>query len=417
VGESAHVPAGGRDPRPPLTGADHPRWVATRWSEWLRSHPPESWHGPLPDGGPGSLFATRAVLRVLQRLKLAENGGVRLEHLGLHPVADYDGPVGLLVRAHLGGEAHCAEDAEDAEATAAALELARWLGVVALKERRQIESWLRARFDALGSSEEGFAQRLEIARALEDPQLLRRSLGGRMPEALAIPAAITLRAAAVACGVQPPDVGSHVARAEVAWDPALGSAVAGGYLTEVARLRAAWAGKRSALMTPPQENVEQAVDTVVGSGRFLAADLATAAPEHEAVCAETLALLTHFPRDRRGMEAVAEVRRVLPATLTASAREEAGAAIARLAQEKARAEALAARARRVLLVPSLVAAAALAAAVALLVRLVTGADWTAFASLIVGLPVGLVAVTLALDGVGLASPWALRLLSRLRLRT
>jgi hypothetical protein len=379
--------------------------VATRWSDWLRSHPPETWHGPAPDGGPGGLFATRAVLRVLQRLKVAENGGVRLEHLGLHPVADYEGPVGRLVRAHLAGRPSCGADVG---ATAAALELARWLGVVDLDERRRIEAWLRAQFDSLASSEEGFAERLEIARALEDPQLLRRALGGQMPEALSIQAAILLRAAAVACAVAPPDVASHIARAEVAWDGEPHPLVAGRYLFELARLRAEWAGKRSALMTPPQENVEGAVDAVV-AGRFLAADLATAAPEHETVCAETLALVAYFPRDRRAMEMTVRARRTLPATLTASAREEAGAAIARLAQEKARAEALAERARRALLVPSLVAAAALAAGAGLLVALMTGTTWAGVAAGVAGLPLAAVGITLGLDGVGLASPGLLRL--------
>jgi hypothetical protein len=366
----------------------------------------------LADGSPGSLYTTRAVLRVLQRLKLSENGGLRIEHLGLRPVADYDEPVGRLVRAHLRGQAHCGESVES---TAAALELARWLGGVDLEERRQIETWLRGRFDALAASEESFAERLEIARALEDPTLLRRALGGRMPETLSIPAATTLRAAAVSCGAQPTDVGSHIARAEVALGADSGSLLAGRYLFELARLRAAWAGKRSALMTPPQENVERAVESVA-SGRFLATNLATAAPEHEAVCAETLALIAHFPRDRRAMELVADARRVLPATLTASAREEAGAAIARLAVEKARAEALAERARRVLVVPSLVAVAALAAGLAVLVALVSGAVWAGLATVPVGLALGVVAVTWALDSVGLAAPSALRLLARLGLR-
>jgi hypothetical protein len=393
------------------------RWVALRWSDWLRSLPPESWHGPAPDGSPGSLFAARAVLRMLQRLKLSEDRAFRIEHLGLRPVADHEAPVAVLVAAHLGGQAHCGDDVV---ATAAALELARWLGVVELDERRRVEAWLRARFDALGESDTGFADRLEIARVLEDPQLLRRALNGRIPEPIPLGAAGTLRAAATACRLEPPDIAPHFARAETADVHELDGRplAAAAYLADLARLRSHWSGKRHALTAARPETVEAAV-AVTRSGRFLAADLATAAPDHETVSTEALTLLTYFPGDRRGMAALAQARESLPATLTASAREEASrlrgenAEIARLAEGKARAEALTARARRVLVVPSLVAAAALAAAIAVLIALAAGTGWAGAATLPMGFLLGLIAVTLALDGVGLASPWALRLVGRL----
>ena len=385
------------------------RWVAARWSDWLRSLPPESWHGPSPDGNPGDLFAVRAVLRVLQRLKLSEDRGFRIDHLGLRPVADYDAPVATLVATHLGGRRHCDESVTR---TAAALELARWLGVVELAHRRDIEAWLRARFDALGEPG-GFADRLEIARVLEDPQLLRRALGGPAPDAIPLSAAGTLRAAAAAARLEPPDIAPHFARAETADVRELDNQplVAAAYLADLARLRAHWAGKRHALTAARPETVEHAVDVVSQAGRFLAADLATAAaPDPDTVSTETLAVLTHFPGDARAMETLARARRALPPTLTASAREEASrlrgenAEIARLAEAKAKSEALTALARRVLLVPALLAAAAFACGVAVLIALMTGADWVGFVSLPAGFALGLVAVTLLLDNVGLASP-------------
>jgi hypothetical protein len=388
--------------------ADHVRWVAARWSDWLRSHPAESWLEPSPGDGAEDLFAARAVLRVLQRLKLSEGRGFRIEHVGLRPVADYEAPIARLVNAHLGGQAHCGEDVG---ATAAALELARWLGALSLEERRRIEAWLRARFDGLGSSDAGFADRVEIARVLEDPQLLRRALG-RAPAAIPISAAATLRAAAAASRLEPPDLAAHLARAESAHTAELADPrSAAAYLADLARLRAHWAGKRHALTASRPETLEAAVDAVV-AGRFLATDLATAAPDHETVSMETLALLTYFPTDRQAMAAFGEARRGLPETLTASARAEAGVAMAQLAGEKARAEALAARARRILVVPTLIAAAAVAAGLAVLVAVLTDADWAGIASAPLGFVVGLVLVTLALDSVGLAAPWALRLARR-----
>ena len=389
------------------------RWVAARWSEWLRSLPGETWHGPSPDGTPGDLFAARAVLRVLQRLKLSEDRGFRIEHLGLRPVADYEAPIAGLVTARLAGMPHCDGDVR---VTAAALELARWLGVVELEERRRIEAWMRARFDAAGEPADAFADRVEIARVLEDPQLLRRALGGPVPDAIPLAAAGTLRAAAAACRLEPPDIAPHFARAETAAVGELDGPplVAAAYLADLARLRAHWAGKRHALTAARPETVEHAVDTVAQSGRFLAADLATAAPDPQTVSTETLAVLTHFPGDARAMEILARVRRALPPTLTASAREEASrlrgenAEIARLAEGKARAEALTALARRVLLVPALLVAAAFAAGVAVLVALMTRADWAGVASLPVGFALGLVAVTIALERVGLASPRLVR---------
>jgi hypothetical protein len=412
------------DPEGVLTvthGARYLRWVAIRWTEWFMSHPPESWHGPRDDGAPGSIVATRAVLRVLQQLKLNEDPDFRVEQVGLKPVTEYREPVARLLEARLAGMAHCDGTVS---ATAAALELGRWLDALDLGHRDRIKDWLLDEYRARRKAGTAFEDRLEIARCLEDPGLLRDTLAGPVPPVLSAVMVNRLREAVVACGARADDVAPEIVRTESTVGRARGRELLGGrsvvereldtspllassYLTALRRVRDAWGDETHPLLHPRSTTVDRAVASVARHGRFLSPDLAAGPPDHEEVCTETLALLTYFHSDPLATQVLEDAQRTLPPSLVASVLQESqrlraeNAAIPKLAR-------LRTRARNLLGAAAVLVAGAITSLVSV-VAIPSFSGILEFVAPAVALPLALLALFAGLARWDLAPGWGRKL--------
>ncbi|MEA2273216.1 MAG: hypothetical protein QOI98_1924 [Solirubrobacteraceae bacterium] len=318
-------------------GERYLRWVATRWAAWFMANPSASWHGPRPDGEPGSIISTRAVLNVIRQLALSEAEGVDLAELGLHPVLEYAEPVKELLAARLRGLDHCDGTVG---VTAAALELGRWLGVLPLRRRERIAEWLREEFRARERAGVGFEERLEIARVLPDRELLLQALAGDVPPVLSAVMINKLREATVACELEPADVSPELVRTEssvgrtrdhailrsrsiVARELDTSPLLAASYLVALMRLRSHWPADTQHVMAHPEAStLDRAVASVARNGLFLSPRITTSEGAHEQVCTETLALLTYFAKDPFATQVLQDARGALPPPLVASVLEE-----------------------------------------------------------------------------------------------
>jgi hypothetical protein len=180
-------------------GASDAHVVAQRWSAWFHGVEPALWHGGLDRDGadrPGSIFGTRAILRMLLLLQ-RESTRAQPDRLGLEPPVHYSEPVlSLLTRRW--------QSSPSFEGTisthTAAHDVLQLIGGanVAPDVAAYIEEWLRGACQDAASED-----RLDIARCLGDKQIFRNVVGELGPKPLSAVLATRLRESAVACGLEP----------------------------------------------------------------------------------------------------------------------------------------------------------------------------------------------------------------------
>ncbi len=185
-------------------GASDSHVVAQRWATGFHAFDPRIWHGDPDDEEhyPGSIFGTRAVLRVLALLK-RDGTRVQPDRLGLQPPAHFVEPaLALLMRrwqaskfegtisTHAAAyDVLCLVGGEDSNP-----DLATYL-----------KEWLREVFRDAAPED-----RFDIARCLGDTELFKTALKELDPRALPAVLATRLREAAVACHCEPKLEPEHV---------------------------------------------------------------------------------------------------------------------------------------------------------------------------------------------------------------
>lgn len=180
-------------------GASDAHLAGARWATWFHGVDHASWHGGSSRDGqeqPGSIFATRAVLRVLELLAREETHA-HPERLGLPSPSAFAEPAAALLERR-----RTARPSFEATIStyAAALDVVKLLGGpgVAPELARYVDGWLRDAFEDAGDED-----RFTIARSLADADLFERALERLGTGPLPIVLATRLREAAVVCRVRP----------------------------------------------------------------------------------------------------------------------------------------------------------------------------------------------------------------------
>jgi hypothetical protein len=180
-------------------GASDANLIGQRWSAWFHAVDPAVWHGgPDREGKDwdGSIFSTRAVLRMLTLLR-RDSTHVDAVRLGLEPPSTYALEVVALLRTRK-------DRSPSFEGTisthAAAHDVLQLLGDEHAPQDvdSYVKEWLRSAFDAAGPED-----RLDIARSLGAADLFRRALSELDHEPLPPVLATRIRDAAVQCSVRP----------------------------------------------------------------------------------------------------------------------------------------------------------------------------------------------------------------------
>jgi hypothetical protein len=180
-------------------GASDAHLVGERWATWFHGIDHAGWHGGTSRDGeeqPGSIFGTRAILRVLELLGRDETRA-HPERLGLQEPPAFAEPVVALLERRRSAR-------PSFEATistyAAALDVVNLLGgaEVAPELARYAEDWLREAFEDAADED-----RFTIARSLADADLFGRALESLGPGPLPAVLATRLREGAVVCRVRP----------------------------------------------------------------------------------------------------------------------------------------------------------------------------------------------------------------------
>ena len=329
-------------------GESDAHWVARRWATWFQSVPTETWHGSAGREPPGSIVATRSVLRMLALLhgvgkgarlpgldtalavleELAKRGtAIDPKALGLPRPQDFTRPVGRLLARRLGD----GDNIDDTvSATIAALDIDALLGGAALGDRaRRLERWLR---DEL--PHRALEDRLEIARRLGDVELLEEVIGetgsdtrGKQPASAVLVTA--LRSAIVTCGLLPtaplPAFVKEPERAVVERELRLRPMLAAVYLLGVLDLKRVWKKQRKeparTLRDPRQERVDRAVVTLGRLGPLSRGLTGAAVLVPELASTEALALIAYFARHPVPTHVVSEGDAVPPQVLGALLQE------------------------------------------------------------------------------------------------
>jgi hypothetical protein len=184
-------------------GSTDQQWLSRQFAKWLKSVDPASWHGGVSstdESYPGSIWKTRAVLRVLQRFY--RDPRVDPRRVGLQPPTAYEDIAVQLLRRRVGdhGDFDCT-----ISTTAAACDIAGIVGggQFSLEPTRR---WLVSRFE-----DAQLEDRFDISRALRRRDLfekayahLRETSSGQQTWHPLLVA--RLLAAAVACGARPPEL-------------------------------------------------------------------------------------------------------------------------------------------------------------------------------------------------------------------
>ncbi|HEX8075942.1 MAG TPA: hypothetical protein VF545_13290 [Thermoleophilaceae bacterium] len=306
-------------------GAPDVRWAAEGWAAWFATRAEVDWHGGERDGEvrKGSIVRSRAMLEVLDYLKRSE---VDLGRLGLSDPAVYANPIRRLL--------HERVPIDNCDATVGttvnALELDRLVGYGALSrgKRDRVSAWLVAEADADwrdgevslhedepsqaagASAEEVF----EIARCLSSRVLLDAAVGrlldrcaNRDDSTISAVAVMKLREAAIACEVEPGELGPSIEG--LSWDPApelrASPLLAANYLRVASELRARWGHDPSIdpLLRDPDGTRARAISTIAP---FLRAETGTRDMGEELVCAGTLAILTYVDPKEPGTHVLSE---------------------------------------------------------------------------------------------------------------
>jgi hypothetical protein len=267
--------------RPSLTsGASDAAWVAQRWASWFAGADPESWQARIG--------RCHAVLSVLERLH-ALDPDARANALQLSTPQAYAPQVRTFLRGRLKGKPHCENTIS---ATAAVYELHTLVGgALSRRHARAVDEWLRSRFDSAYD-----VDRLTIARAVADPDLLERAVRSLDGKPLSPVIVAHLCEAALAAGRTLPPLAeasdADVDELESSLDGAL--ILSARYLAAVSAYTAAHPGEPVPGVRP--EAVDRAISTVREFG--VLADLGgSARPEEidsEQVSHEALALLEYF---------------------------------------------------------------------------------------------------------------------------
>ena len=303
-------------------GESDAHWVAGRWATWFNSVPTVIWHGGR--GQPGSIVATRAILRVLSALHrvrrettlpglatahgvldgLEEAGtGIDPRALGLPEPGRYVQPVGRMLAARIGPD----DNVDDTvSATVAALDIDALLGGDVLGDRRgRLKAWLKGR-----AGTAALEDRLEIARCFGDEELLQDVMksaanDARIRQPASAVMVTALRSALVACNASPEtrleqfalDPESSVVDDELRMRPML----AAGYLIGVMDLQRLWTTPPSreaalALVAPPAARVDRATITLGRYGPLSRGVSDWRPPVPELASTEALALIAYFAK-------------------------------------------------------------------------------------------------------------------------
>lgn len=145
-------------------GATDVGWVLARWGPWFAGTDATAHRDG--DGWLEHIHRARAVLRTLHAFT---GPGAPAIGLGLPAIARFRGPVETLLRARVGERGDCSEIIST---TTAAVDLDAMFGGGLLPDRRRTEAWLRTR-----AARSTLDDRLDIARCLRDPALLREAAG------------------------------------------------------------------------------------------------------------------------------------------------------------------------------------------------------------------------------------------------
>lgn len=150
-------------------------WVATCWAAWFSAVPPQRWHGGRVEGedepSRGSIFQSRAILRMLDWI--AQQPAEAVGSLALPVPATFAPYLGALVAPRVNPDGGVDGTISS---TTAAWDINALTGDNALTDKTEarMEKWLRDSFrDATHMS---VADRLDIARALRDYDLLEEAL-------------------------------------------------------------------------------------------------------------------------------------------------------------------------------------------------------------------------------------------------
>ena len=379
-------------------GATDALWVAERWGAWFHRIEESDWlgsvgayvrssggrkHAPTPEVKKGSIYRTRAVLRVLSAFK-EPHARVPLRRLGLRARSDYRDAVAALLDQRLEGRDSCEETVAT---TVAALDLDRLVGgdVLDPAHRERIVSWLLRRFERATLED-----KLDIVRllGLREDERAGSKLDDLRDERIWI-----------ADGSRPhsPVLVTRLAEACVACELDCGVRINGTLLATLDRaplLSAEFLAAMSAYaarfgtsqsVDPDGAGTDRAISTLQRHG-FLAGrphpdeHPQARAGQLEAVCAEALALLAYFALEPTPTHAIHSGSAGFPEaliqpTLEQTARVREGAAQARLQIEDVQRQL--ARFRGVLGAIALVAS--LATAVGILVIWGFGPDTIPFA--------------------------------------
>jgi hypothetical protein len=325
-------------------GESDAHWVARRWATWFQSVPTERWHGSAGREPPGSIVATRSILRMLALLhgvgegtrlpgldtalavldELAKRGtGIDPAALGLPRPDDFTEPVRRLLSRRLGEEDNVDETVS---ATIAALDIDAILGGAALGDRaRRLERWLRQELP-----HRALEDRLEIARRLGEVELLEKVIATaesdtRVDQPVSAVLVTALRSAIVGCDLPPTTALSPFSldpeRAVVERELRLRPMLAAVYLLGVLDLQRVWKSQRKeparTLRDPPQERVDRAVVTLGRHGPLSRGLTGSAALVPELASTEALALIAYFARHPVPTHVVGEGDAVPPQVLGA----------------------------------------------------------------------------------------------------
>ncbi|MDQ3778896.1 MAG: hypothetical protein M3310_08570, partial [Actinomycetota bacterium] len=331
-------------------GESDAHWVARRWATWFKSVPAATWHGGHADGQdhPGSLVATRSILRMLALLH-GVGRGARLpgldtaltvlddldaQGIGIDPVAlgvphpdDVAEPVADLLLRRVGA----ADNVDDTvSATIAALDIDALLDGRPLGGRSgALRAWLTRELP-----HRALEDRLEIARRLGDAELLAEIVASaagdtRLDEPVSAVLVTALRSAIVSCGLGPDtplsafslDPERAVVHRELRMRPILAAV----YLLGVLDLQRVWdaqdAEPARTLRDPPPERVDRAIITLGRHGPLARGQAGWEPPVPELASTEALALIAYFARHPVPTHVVRDGDAVPPQVLGALLRE------------------------------------------------------------------------------------------------
>ena len=228
-----------------LAGAgNEAQWVVRRWALWYHGCPPARWQG--------SLFTSRAVLRMLSALHRDHAQLVGALGIAEKPEAHRRAVARLLASRVRGGSVE-----ETVGATAAALDLDKLVGGAMMpRTASAARGWLERAFE-----DASLADRLDIARVLTRGDLLADALAKDRPALLTAVEATRLREAAFACAGQRPEIDFRPLAEPVAGDSVADDLRRAGALS-AAELIAAWARLRDSDAQHPLNHLGAEVEQV-----------------------------------------------------------------------------------------------------------------------------------------------------------